>query len=237
MRQAIIIAVAMGLLFGMLGCTETATKAKAPEAAKAPDAAKAPEAAKTTTAKAVEKAKAPEAAKTTTAKAVEKATPSGKLAIRVDCGSDKVYTDLDGNKWMADQVYAEGKKWGASGGQVVTRTIPPIAGTRCPGIYLTERYEADSYRFDVPNGKYTVRVHVAETWEGVMSAGERVFTVKIQGKPVFVNVDPFKDGGGFAKPVVKEAKGVDVTDGKLMIEFVPSTDHTAPLNGIEVLAE
>ena len=47
--------------------------------------------------------------------------------------------------------------------------------------------------------------------------------------------DPFKAGGGFAKPVVKETEKVKVTDGKLLIEFQENIQR-AEINAIEIIA-
>ena len=50
------------------------------------------------------------------------------------------------------------------------------------------------------------------------------------------DLDVFKAAGGFARPLVKDAKGVAVTDGRLNIEFVANVQNPE-INGIEVLAE
>ena len=264
MRQAMMILLAMGLVFAVIGCTpgdepsgqgrkiekaatktegaKVPTKTEAEKAATQTEGEKAPT--KTEGEKAPTKTEGEKAAtktegeKAPTKTEAAKAVPTGKIVIRVNCASDADYTDQAGNKWVADQMWTEGKTWGAVEGNTATRNLNPgaIAGTQAPGIYLTERYGMSGYRFDVPNGKYTVRLHFAETWDGIKAAGERVFTVKIQGKPIFENVDPFKDGGGLAKPVVKEAKGIEVADGKLAIEFVEQA-QSAEINGIEIMAE
>ena len=46
-----------------------------------------------------------------------------------------------------------------------------------------------SYRFDVPNGNYLVRLHFAEVDPPVQGAKQRVFDLSIQGVPVFVDFD------------------------------------------------
>ena len=161
----------------------------------------------------------------------------GKVIARVECGGTQEYVDQTGAKWAADQEYTEAAKWGAMDGKTITRTtLKTIAGTQAPQVYLTERYQMPGYRFDLPKGKYTVRLHFAETYEGITKVGERVFTVKVQGQPVLEDFDVMKAAGGFAKPVIKEFRGVAVTDGKLMIEFVPKVQN-AEINGIEILAD
>ena len=158
----------------------------------------------------------------------------GKLIYRVSAASERDYVDENGCIWKADQAYAEAKKWGCLGGETVRRTeIKAVPGTKAPDVYLTERYSMDGYRFDVPNGVYTVRLHFAETYDGITQAGERVFTVKVQGAEAIKDLDVLKEAGKFATPLVKEVKGIEVTDGKLMIEFVPNVQNPE-INGIEV---
>jgi len=161
---------------------------------------------------------------------------AGKLVLRVNCAADKEYTDETGAKWLPDQVWKEGAPYGAVEGQTILREGLKITGTKAPEVYLTERYSMKAYRFDVPPGTYAVRLHFAETFPGIVQDGPRVFTVAIQGKPVLTDLDVMKAAGGFGKPLVKEFKGVKVTDGKLMIEFTPKTQNPE-INGIEVIGE
>jgi beta-galactosidase len=138
---------------------------------------------------------------------------------------------------MPDQEYAAGAKYGAIGGKVVVReALKTVAGTRAPEVYRTERYGMSGYRFDVPDGKYAVALHFCETYERLTQSGERVFSVKIQGKPVLADFDVLKEAGGPARPVVKEFKNIEVTDGRLSIEFVPKIQNPE-INGIEVFAQ
>ena len=160
-----------------------------------------------------------------------------KPVFRVNAGADKEYTDAAGAKWSPDQEFTEGGKYGAIGGKAVRRTTVKIPeGTKAPEVYLTERYGKMTYRFAVPNGKYTVRLHFAETYDGIKAEGERVFSVKINGQPALTDFDVLKAAGGFAKPIVKEFKGVQVADGKLLIEFAEKT-QSPEVNGIEILVE
>jgi len=58
-----------------------------------------------------------------------------------------------------------GCPWGYVGGTIVARAKTEVKGTEDDPVYLTERYSLEAYRFRVPNGRYTVRLHVAETYE------------------------------------------------------------------------
>lgn len=158
------------------------------------------------------------------------------FVLRVNCGAYEPYTDKAGNVWLADQYMDSDKKWGTVGGDTVERGDLGMTGTNSPRIYETERYSMDEYRFSVPSARYTVRLHFAETYEGIGGQGERVFSVTINGKSVLEDFDPFKVAGGFEKPIVKEFKGVTTTDGELVIGFIPNIQNPE-INGIEILSE
>ena len=163
-------------------------------------------------------------------------TKAPKTALRVNCAAAEPYTDKAGNMWLADQQFEEGKEWGAVDGMTVDRGDLDISGTNSPKVYQTERYSMSAYKFIVPNSRYTVRLHFAETYEGITGEGQRVFSVTINGKTVLENFDVRKEGGGFQKPVVREFKGVTVTNKELVVGFV-SNIQNPEINGIEILAE
>jgi len=157
-----------------------------------------------------------------------------KLLYRVNCAADKDYVDDNGTIWKADQEWADGQDWGAVGGMTVHRfELETVAGTKAPGVYLDERYSMTGYRFKVPAGTYTVRLHFAETYDGITAAGERVFSVQIEDKTVLADLDVFKEAGGYGKPLVKDVAGIEVTDGELTVDFVEGTQNPE-INGIEV---
>jgi enterochelin esterase-like enzyme len=171
-------------------------------------------------------------APTTVAAAPE---PARKFVLRVDCGAFEPYKDKLGHVWAADQELGTGKTWGADDGLTIDREGVGITGTDITRIYETERYSMGSYKFTVPNGKYTVRLHFAETFEGIRGPGERVFSVSVPGQAVLKDLDLFKTVG-FLKPLVKEYKGVFVENGQLVIGFTPNIENPQ-ICGIEILAE
>lgn len=93
-----------------------------------------------------------------------------------------------------------------------------------------------AYEFNLPNGKYTVRLHFAETFTGITGVGQRVYSFAVQGQKPEKNFDIFKEAGGMYKAIQREYKGVAVTDGKLRITFTPNVENAA-INGIEIFAE
>ena len=159
-----------------------------------------------------------------------------KIVLRVNCAGSEPYTDKAGNVWLADQYAESDKKWGAVGGMTVDRGDLGMAGTDSPRVYETERYSMDAYKFSVPNGRYTVRLHFAETYDGITGVGQRVFSVTINEETVLEDFDPYKEAGGFEKPVVKIIKSLTVTDGELVIAFTMDIQNPE-INGIEILSE
>ena len=94
----------------------------------------------------------------------------------------------------------------------------------------------EAYNFTVPNGPYTLHLHFAETYDGITGDGQRVFSVAVNDQVVLEDFDPYKEGGGFQKPVVKVIKGFLVTSGKLAITFAANIQNPE-INVIEILSE
>jgi enterochelin esterase-like enzyme len=160
-----------------------------------------------------------------------------KLVIRVACGAYQPYTDKNGNLWLPDQVKAPGASLSPPDGMTIERAedyeVPNVA---FPQIFRTERYSMSAYEFNLPNGKYTVRLHFAETFTGITGAGQRVYSFAVQGQKPEKDFDIFKEAGGPYKAIQREYKGVEVTDSKLKIMFTPNIENPA-INGIEIFAE
>ena len=81
----------------------------------------------------------------------------------------------------------------------------------------------DSFSWPVPNGKYVVKLHFAETFEGITGPGERVFSFNVQGHE-FKDFDVWVKAGGPLKAYV-ETVPVEVTDGKIKITFTPKVEN------------
>ena len=163
-------------------------------------------------------------------------TKAPKFVLRVNSAATESYTDKAGNVWLADQVMEEGKTWGFVDGETIDRGDLGITGTDAPKIYETERYSMSAYKFKVPNGKYTIRLHFAETYDGITGDDQRIFSITINEKTVLEDFDPYKEAGGFQKPVVKTIKGLAITNGELVIGFTINIQNPE-INGIEILSE
>jgi hypothetical protein len=160
-----------------------------------------------------------------------------KFTLRVNAGADKELTDKAGNVWKPDKQYVKGQSYGFVAGQTIDRgTNLKIEATEDARIYQTEHYSMEAFKAEVPEGKFTVRLHFAETYEGITADGERVFTVKIQGKEVLKDFDVRKTAGTSQKAVVKEFKEIEAKDGIIDIGFDVKTQNPE-INGIEIIAE
>jgi hypothetical protein len=146
------------------------------------------------------------------------------LPVRIKAGPGDSFKDADGNTWLTDQGFADG--------ETIERPDVQIAGTKTPAIYRSERYSMTSFSYPVPNGKYTVKLHFCETFEGITDKGQRVFSFNVQGHE-FKDFDVWAKAGGFLHAYV-ESVPVEVTNGKLDIKFTSNVENPE-INGIEIL--
>jgi len=155
------------------------------------------------------------------------ATAAADKTIRIKAGSNEAVKDAQGNTWEAES--------GFEGGEVAAKDASlAIENTKIPEVYRAEHYSMTSFTRKLPNGKYTVKLHFAETYDEIKEAGQRVFSVNVNGTDI-KDIDPFKDAGGANKALVKTVK-VDVTDGKLTITFTANIQNPE-INGIEIIPE
>jgi enterochelin esterase-like enzyme len=144
----------------------------------------------------------------------EQSAPAA-TTIRIKAGKSEPVKDAEGNMWLADQ--------GFEGGETIERPNLEIGNTKSPDLYRAERYSMDSFNWKVPNGKYVVKLHFAETYEGITGPGQRVFSFQVQGTE-FKDFDPWVKSGGFGRAYV-ETVPVEVTNGKVTITFTPSVQN------------
>lgn len=151
----------------------------------------------------------------------------GSHAIRINFGRMEPYKDSAGRVWLGDQ--------GIEGGDIVDRgAAQAIKNTRDPDIYRTEHWGMESFAWKLPNGRYLVRMHFAETSDHVSAPGERVFTINVEGKE-FKDFDVMVKAGGWATPYV-ETVPVTIADGQLDITFAVTVEQTA-INAIEIIPQ
>jgi hypothetical protein len=168
---------------------------------------------------------APVAAPATPATPAPAATPATQpLPIRIKAGSSTPVTNHEGQVFLPEQGFVEG--------DIVERPEVAIANTQSPELYRSEHYSMTAFSCPVPNGKYTVKLHFAETFEGITGPGERVFSFNVEGKE-FKDFDVWAKAEGFLKAYV-ETVDVEVTDGKLDITFTPKVENPQ-ICAIEIL--
>jgi malectin (di-glucose binding ER protein) len=146
--------------------------------------------------------------------------------IRIHAGARASFTDSSGNVWLPDRGFV--------GGDVVVRASDmQIAKTKDAGLYRTEHWGMDSFSQRLPNGKYVVKLHFAETSPTIKGPGERLFSFNIQGHE-FRDFDVWVKAGGPRRAYI-ETVNVNVADGKLDITFEAGVD-SPEINGIEISA-
>ena len=122
---------------------------------------------------------------------------------------------------------------GFDGGDSVERAGDmQISNTDDPGLYRTEHYGMSGFSYTLPNGKYVVKLHFAETFEGISGPGQRVFSFKVQDHE-FKDFDVFAKSGGSQHAYI-ETVPVEITDGKLTITFTANVENPE-INAIEII--
>ena len=152
------------------------------------------------------------------------AETSSAGTIRIKTGINSPLTDEAGIVWQADSGFV--------GGETIERSGLAIANTKTPSVYWAERYSMTAFHRPVPNGKYTVKLHFAETYEGISAPGERVFSYQVEGQD-FKDFDVFKSAGGALRAYV-ETVVVEVRDGSLDITFTAQVENPE-INGLEII--
>lgn len=156
--------------------------------------------------------------------AAAQVVPAYGKTFRFKAGSTTAFTDSSGNVWLPDQ--------GFDGGDMVERPETAIANTKDPGLYQSEHYSMNSFSCKVPDGKYTAKLHFAETFEGIGGPGERVFSFNCQGHE-FKDFDVFVKAGGAARAYI-ESVPVEVTNGVFKIDFTSNVENPQ-INAIELI--
>jgi hypothetical protein len=133
----------------------------------------------------------------------------GTSVTRIHAGElKKSYTDVEGRVWQADRYYLLG---GISGTDYVYNT-PDVE------LYRKGRrgiYQDFGYAIPVTNGDYYVTLKFAE--QQVLTKGQRVFNVTIEGVTQLVNFDITAEVP--LKTALDKTFAVHVTDGVLNIAF------------------
>lgn len=153
-------------------------------------------------------------------------TIAGLATVRIKAGRSEPFKDAAGNVWQPDQ--------GFEGGQTISRPDLRIANTPNPDLYRSEHYGMEAFSWPVSNGRYILKLHFAETFEGITGPGGRVFSFNVQGME-FKDFDLWVKAGGFAKAYM-ETVPVEVTNRQIRITFTPKTENPQ-ICAIEILPQ
>lgn len=133
--------------------------------------------------------------------------------------------DESGRTWKADYGFVGGDylNWRDQGVTAVTGGVERK-------IYETERWGVQGYKIPVPNGRYNVKLHFTEHYNGVDAAGERVVDLNVEGTALR-GLDVFGEVG--RSTALVKSFDVNVTDGELTIGFDVKVWYSM-LSGIEI---
>lgn len=157
-----------------------------------------------------------------------------KYQLHVNCAG-RDYLDPQGTLWRADHVYSPLMGWGYVDAPADAHWLSgaPVRKTDRPALFQSVRYGAGgtlTYRFDVPDGAYTLGFLTAEMYYGVEGrsggAGTRVFSLSAEGKTLLRDFDPTAAAGP-ATAMEKVFTGIPVDDGRLELVFTASRDFPA----------
>jgi len=150
--------------------------------------------------------------------------PVGSV-VRIDAGSRTNFTDSAGNLWLSDR--------GFDGGEFSVREDDmKIENRKDAHIYRSEHWGMSSFSHPLHNGRYVVKLHFAETYDGITGPEGRVFSFNVQGRE-FKDFDVWVKAGGPRRAYV-ETVNVDIANGKLDLAFESGVDNPE-INGIEII--
>jgi lysophospholipase L1-like esterase len=138
----------------------------------------------------------------------------------INAGSTSAVT-LDGVRFEADRFSSSGAP---------NTTADPISGASSPALYQSERYGTFTYSIPVTQATYSVVLHFVELYH--QAAGNRSFSVTVEGQPLVTGLDIYKEVGHDTAYVLR-ASNIPVNDGALTIQFTTQVDN-ATVSGIAI---
>jgi hypothetical protein len=132
--------------------------------------------------------------------------------------------------WSADRGYSGGWIASSTGAVDTSRVSNPAPQP----VYQSQRV-GSSFTYALgsltPNTAYTVRLHFVESF--FTSAGQRLFSVAVNGAKVLSNFDTFKAAGGSNVAIAMPFAATADASGKITIAFT-STVNNASIAAIDV---
>jgi len=126
-----------------------------------------------------------------------------------------------------------------SGGQSYTTTqtvdTSAVPNPAPQGVYQSERWGAFTYVVPglTAGASFTVRLHFAEIWWS--QAGQRVFSVAINGTTVLSNFDIVGAAGASFRAIVKEFPAQADASGQITIAYIQGSVDWPKSSGIEII--
>ncbi|MDD5680363.1 MAG: discoidin domain-containing protein, partial [Candidatus Omnitrophica bacterium] len=157
---------------------------------------------------------------------------------RFNCGGSS-YTAVNGDYYAADQTYTSENGAGVIGASSPVSTTITIDGTTDDPLYQTARQGGNfQYKFDVPNGRYEVKLQFAEIVHG--EPPSRSFLVLINDAVVKGHLSTIYGAAGGMYKAYDLEFFTNVTNGQLIVEFRaapgnPEWDVTGIINAISVV--
>lgn len=163
---------------------------------------------------------------------ITRAETGQSYLYRVNTGGAD-YRDADGQLWLGDRQWAEGRHWGWQSWAEDYPDLDPMLGSRRvsydvihgtpeQGLFQTYRFGRDrlNYRFAVPEGEYEIELYFAEPWYGhasIDATGWRIFDVAVNDQVVLDDLDLFAEAG--INRAVKKVVRARAINGELRLHF------------------
>ncbi|RLN33095.1 putative receptor-like protein kinase [Panicum miliaceum] len=162
--------------------------------------------------------------------------------LLINCGSDSS-ADVDGRTWVGDSRPDGGNFTVSSPGAIAPAPKAADGGEDAYGdLYKTARVfnASSSYRFSVAAGSYFLRLHFSQLFSN-LSSKESVFDVTANGLKLISKLSVpgevyWRNSkiNSTSNVIVKEYL-LNVTSGKLEVEFAPDAGSFAFINAMEVV--
>jgi len=164
---------------------------------------------------------------------VQDATTAAALPeiIAIHSGGPAVSNANGGDaSFVADEFYDTGGT-SASGTAVA---VAGVTNAAPEAVYQTERNGVFTYTIPglQPGASYTVLLHFAETY--FTAAGDRVFSVAINGTTVLSNLDIFQEAGGPNIALVEPFTATANPQGQIVISYIRGSVDQPKSSGIEI---
>jgi hypothetical protein len=167
------------------------------------------------------------------------APAAADVVYRINTGGPHIVLPA-GPGWLEDAstpyLVAGGEGLSSTGATVSPHGSVP--GDTPMELFQTERWDPDggsemTWAFPVVSGaEYEVRFYVAEIYDQITAAGQRVFDIQVEGTTAVDDLDQFDDYGLNVGAVVSYE--VAMTDSSLDITFIHGIENPA-IKGIEII--